>query len=68
LGVLLFDMLQGEIPFKQKEKIVENSPNYKHQITPEAKHLVMWLMSTNPKERPTIHEISSHPWLVQNLA
>jgi hypothetical protein len=67
LGVLLFDMLQGEIPFKQKEKIVENNPNYKNQITPEAKHLIQWLMSTNPKERPSIHEISSHPWLVQNL-
>lgn len=68
LGVLLFDMLQGEIPFKQKEKIVENNPNYKHQLSPEAKHLVQWLMSSNPKERPSIMEISSHPWLVQNLS
>ena len=67
LGVLLFDMLQGEIPFKQKEKIVENNPNYKHQLSPEAKHLVQWLMSTDPKNRPSMNEISQHPWLVQHM-
>jgi serine/threonine protein kinase len=65
LGVLLFDMLQGEIPFKQKEKIVENNPSYKHSLSPEAKHLVQWLMSTDPKNRPTMEDIVNHPWLSQ---
>jgi serine/threonine protein kinase len=60
-------MLQGEIPFKQKEKIVENNPNYKHQLSPEAKHLVQWLMSTNPKDRPQMSDIVNHPWLQQYM-
>lgn len=65
LGVLLFDMLMGEIPFKQKEKIVENNPNYKHSVSDQAKHLVQWMMSTDPKDRPTLQEIAEHPWMHQ---
>jgi proto-oncogene serine/threonine-protein kinase Pim-3 len=66
LGVLLFDMLMGEIPFKQKEKIVENNPKYKHAISDQAKHLVQWMMSNDPKDRPTLQEIAEHPWMQQN--
>ena len=29
LGVLLFDMVCGEIPFKSKEKIMENNLTFK---------------------------------------
>lgn len=29
LGVLLYDMLCGEIPFKSKEKIIENNLHFK---------------------------------------
>lgn len=67
LGVLLFDMLIGEIPFKQKEKIVENQPVFKHQISTQARHLIEWLMSTDPAKRPTLADISSHSWMAANL-
>lgn len=32
LGILLYDMLLGEIPFKSKEKIIENQLHFKVRI------------------------------------
>lgn len=66
LGVLLFDMTQGEIPFKQKEKIVENKPNYKHPISENCRNLIQWCMNSNQKQRPTLEAIQMHMWVVLN--
>lgn len=66
LGVLLFDMTQGEIPFKQKEKIVENKPTYKHPISENCRNLIQWCMNSNQKQRPTLEAIQMHMWVVLN--
>lgn len=66
LGVLLFDMTQGEIPFKQKEKIVENKPTYKHPISESCQNLIKWCMNTNQNSRPTLEQIQCHMWVMLN--
>lgn len=32
-------------------------------LSPEAKHLIQSMLKTNPKERITIEQMLSHPWL-----
>lgn len=66
LGVLLFDMTQGEIPFKQKEKIVENKPTYKHPISESCQNLIKWCMNTNQNSRPSLEQIQCHMWVMLN--
>jgi len=66
LGVLLFDMTQGEIPFKQKEKIVENKPTYKQSISDHCQNLIRWCMNSNQNSRPSLEQIQCHMWVMLN--
>lgn len=63
LGVLLFDMVCGEIPFKSKEKIMENKLTFKHHVSDEVKDLIKQLLHTNPEKRPTLDQVMKHPWM-----
>ncbi|XP_039273147.2 uncharacterized protein LOC120347301 [Styela clava] len=63
LGVLLYDMLCGEIPFKTKGKIMANILTFKAPVSQKAKHLIMWLLCSEPDARPDLNEVLKHPWL-----
>nr|CAB3264886.1 serine/threonine-protein kinase par-1-like [Phallusia mammillata] len=63
LGVLLFDMLCGEIPFKSKTKIAQGKFDFKGNVSSEAKHLITWMLSFKPESRPTLVDIMQHPWI-----
>jgi len=65
LGVLLYDMVCGEIPFKSKEKIMENELTFKHDVSDEVKDLIHQLLNATPEQRPSIEQISKHPWMMQ---
>jgi proto-oncogene serine/threonine-protein kinase Pim-3 len=62
LGVLLYDMLCGEIPFKSKEKIIENNLHFKHRISDEACDLIKRMLQHDPDRRPNLNSIISHKW------
>ncbi|CBY34762.1 unnamed protein product [Oikopleura dioica] len=62
LGILLYDMLLGEIPFKSKEKIIENQLHFKHGISEEAHDLIQCLLQSDPEQRPQLEHILTHPW------
>ena len=36
------------------------------QITPEATHLLQQMMALDPRERYTLDEVRSHPWVVDS--
>uniref|UniRef100_A0A8C4SI88 non-specific serine/threonine protein kinase n=1 Tax=Erpetoichthys calabaricus TaxID=27687 RepID=A0A8C4SI88_ERPCA len=55
LGVLLFEMLCGQVPFKRKEE--------SFLFPPECASLIKKCLSRSPKERPTLEEILMHPWV-----
>lgn len=63
LGILLFDMLCGDVPFEKDEQIVEANPQFRGSVSLEAKDLVLRCLSVRPSSRPTLEEIRSHPWL-----
>ena len=69
LGVILFTLLAGELPFDDdndmvtKHKILTEEPIYSDLIPPDAKALIVQLLSKRPLLRPTLTEILASPFL-----
>ena len=75
LGVILFVMLCGRMPYSHMQ--IETlqypqidfrmSPGYKSPrfrgLSRPARHLVMRLLERDPRERATADEVLSHPWM-----
>merc|ERR1711981_112069 len=67
LGVLLFDMLQGEIPFKNSDRILENRPLFKEPISGEARQLLRWMLCNDYRKRPSLVQILEHSWMKEYI-
>lgn len=70
LGVILFTMLYGEMPFdedddlKTKYKIVNEEPLYRNSIPQEAIDILQKMLSKDPRSRPSINDILKSSFLV----
>lgn len=69
LGVLLYAMLCGTVPFKAPNieelhgLILKGDFDFSKDLTDQAKHLIKSMIHLVPVKRLTIPEILSHPWL-----
>lgn len=63
MGILLFDMVCGDIPFEQDEQIVKADVRFRGHVSDAVKDLIRGCLSIKPAERPTLEEILEHPWL-----
>lgn len=72
LGVLLYAMLCGTVPFKAgnmkdlHELIIKGKFEFERKLSDEAKDLIKGLIKIKPEERLSIPEILEHPWMNKN--
>ncbi|CAI5494410.1 unnamed protein product [Closterium sp. Naga37s-1] len=74
-GVIIYALLSGFPPFyhsshSSKEifkAVLKGNPSFTvppwPDISDQAKHLVSWMLQSDPAMRPTAHEVLCHPWL-----
>ncbi|KAF2156917.1 kinase-like protein [Myriangium duriaei CBS 260.36] len=72
LGIILFALLVGELPYDDdddnvtKQKILKDEPKYPDHFPESAKDLVQKLLSKRPLLRPTLPDILRHAWLSEH--
>ena len=63
LGISLFDMVEGGVPFQDDTEIVGASLQFSEDTTVSCRHLIQWMLEKDEYLRPTLMEIRQHPWI-----
>ena len=73
IGVLLFELLTGNVPFKGKDiqslnnNILSLKISWPKDIDPIAKNLIFKILKPNPNERISLRDMLKHPFFKEKL-
>uniref|UniRef100_T1DBL3 non-specific serine/threonine protein kinase n=1 Tax=Dendrocoelum lacteum TaxID=27895 RepID=T1DBL3_9PLAT len=65
LGILLFDMVCGDIPFSNDQQILSGHLRFRHVVSGQCKDLIHSCLTHDPCDRVTLFEIARHPWILK---
>ncbi|KAF8372798.1 hypothetical protein PRIPAC_79227 [Pristionchus pacificus] len=63
LGVLLYDMVQGDIPFRSDDHICTAALHWRSAVSEECGNLIRGCLSVRPSERLGLSSLSHDDWL-----
>ncbi|KAM6948214.1 serine/threonine-protein kinase pim-2-like [Aplochiton taeniatus] len=63
LGILLFQMIWGDVPFYSNDSIVKATLYFPRGISRDCRHLIRRCLSVCPEDRPSLEQILEHPWM-----
>ena len=65
LGILLFDMVCGDIPFETDEQICNADPiHFRTHVSADCRDLIKQCLKISPGARIALDDILNHPWLM----
>jgi len=64
LGILLYDMVCGDIPFETDEEICNAEITFRNNVSQNCQNLIRSCLRIRPKDRIQLTDILSHVWLV----
>jgi len=66
LGILLFDMVQGDIPFEKDDEICSGDLKFRKEVSAECTALIKACLRIRPRDRLSLEAILDHPWMTSD--
>ena len=63
LGILLYDMVCGDIPFERDEEICAADLNWRKEISADCVDLIKSCLTVDQNNRISLENILAHPWM-----
>merc|ERR1711953_463736 len=67
LGILLYDMVCGDIPYENDEAICNAEVRFRTRLTHECQDMIRRCLKVRPSDRPSLRDLLEHPWMSAHL-